>query len=208
MKYPEMSKKITDLILTGWHSGTPVKKNSVFMMCRTWCKKEDAFYKQYVDPTKATARIQLSRWLARLLDRIGFSSRKGTVSQKIPENWKELSLTFSREVLKYFQENNVDVVVCSDQTFLNYLLEDDKLLVPTGTRRVGTLVEGPDHRKGITLMLSSYAEKGDDGRIKRTGVLPPFMVFNGKTGATLDKRYGDWSRRPGHCGSFNFQSKH
>lgn len=39
-------------------------------------------------------------------------------------------------------------------------------------------------------------------------MLPPFMVFNGKTGATLDRKYADWCSRPGHFASVNFQRKH
>ena len=86
------------------------------------------------------------------------------------------------------------MVVCADQTFIKYLPEEEKVLVPTGTSRVGTTVEGPDKRKGVTLMLSAFIRKMEDGSYTK-GLLPPFIVFNGKTGATLYKRYRDWSRR-------------
>ena len=141
-----------------------------------------------------------------MLARIGFSSRKETVSQKIPDNWEEQSRAFSKHALSYFHMNKVDVICCADQTFIKYLLAKEHLLVPTGTRRVGTGIESPDERKGITLMLTAYVNCVNG--VLKSGVLPPFMVFNGKTGATLDKRYADWSRRPGHIGSMNFQKKH
>ena len=80
--------------------------------------------------------------------------------------------------------------------------------MPTGIRRVGSSVEGDDHRKGVSLMLSAYVWKGRYTGTLKTGLLPPFIVFNGITGARLDKRYSDWSRRDGHCGSMNFQAKH
>ena len=44
-------------------------------------------------------------------------------------------------------------MVCADQTFVNYLLVKEKLLVPTGVSRVGTSVESDDERKGVSLML-------------------------------------------------------
>ena len=69
-------------------------------------------------------------------------------------------------------------------------------------------MESADKRKGITLMLSAYIIKGTGSEPVTCGLLPPFIVFNGKTNATLDKRYSDWSRRPGHSGSMNFQLKH
>ena len=82
------------------------------------------------------------------------------------------------------------------------------MLVPTGVRRVGTTIESNDKRKGVSLMLAAYIRKEDDSDALTSGILPPFIVFNGKAGATLYKRYSDWSRREGHSGSMNFQSKH
>ena len=136
--------------------------------------------------------------------RIGFSGRKETVSQTVPDNWKEMSLAFSRSMKEYFRRMNVDVIVCADQTFLKFLLAEENMLVPTGVRRVGTTIESNDKRKGVSLMLAAYIRKGDDNDALTSGILPPFIVFNGKTGATLDKRYSDWSRREGHSGSMNF----
>ena len=57
-------------------------------------------------------------------------------------------------------------------------------------------------------MLTAYITRSRDDGTLTAGLLPPFMVFNGKTGKTLDNRYKDWSRRPGHHGSMNFQTKH
>ena len=56
-------------------------------------------------------------------------------------------------------------------------------------------------------MLTGYVWRKASGTLT-AGLLPPFIVFNGKTGATLDKKYKNWDKLPGHSGSFNFQSKH
>ena len=151
----------------------------------------EAFWSQYLDPNKSSASTQLSHWLTRVLKRIGFSVRKNTVSQKIPDDWQDQSRAFSKECLKFFREKDVSVIVCADQTFVNFLLAKEKLLVPEGTRRVGSAVETDDERKGVTLMLSAYIWRQPNKNTINCGVLPPFMVFNGKTGATLDKRYRD-----------------
>ena len=75
------------------------------------------------------------------------------MSQEIPDDWQEQSRVFSRHVQDFFRKNNVDVVVCADQTFVKYLLAKEDLLVPSGIRRVGTTMEGLNERKGVSLML-------------------------------------------------------
>ena len=127
----------------------------------------------------------MCHWLSRTLKRIGFSSRKETISQKIPDNWKELSKEFSRSALDYLRKNLVNLVVTADQTFINLLLAKDDLIVPTGIRRVGTSVEGDDYRKGVSLMLAAYIWKDKDTGKLNAGLLPPFIVFNGKTGKII-----------------------
>ena len=119
-----------------------------------------------------------------------------------------MSIEFSAKTLDYLKRKNVDIVVTADQTFLKLLLAKEELLVPSGNRRVGANVQGDDERKGVSLMLAAYVWKQRSSGILRSGLLPPFIVFNGKTGVTLDKRYKDWNRKPGHSGSTNFQKKH
>ena len=92
---------------------------------------------------------------------------------------------------EHFLESRVDVIVCADQTFIKFRLANEKLLVPEGLRRVGTTTGESDKRKGVTLMLTSFVSKGRGTDSLAAGLLPPFIVFNGKTGATLDKRYKD-----------------
>ena len=119
-----------------------------------------------------------------------------------------MSESWSESTLECLRNNLVDVVVTADQTFIKFLCANEKVLVPTGMKRMGSTVKSDDKRKGVTLMLTAYVRgKRRSGGLE-AGLLPPFMVFNGKIGKTLDKRYKDWSRRPGHSGSMNFQSKH
>ena len=192
-KYPAMVKKITDFVQWGWHSGAPVTRQACYMKAKEFCTEGDRFWKQYVNPEKDSAQTQLAHWLSRVLSKIGFSTRKETVSQSIPNNWKELSKRFSEETLEYLRRKEVNVVVTADQTFVRFLLANEDILVPTGVRRVGSNVKTDDERKGVTLMLTAFIWRNKATGIIKTGVLPPFMVFNGKTGKTLDRKYKDWS---------------
>ena len=119
-----------------------------------------------------------------------------------------MSVSWFESTLECLRNNSVDVVITADQTFIKFLCADEKLLVPTGLKRVGSTVKSDDERKGVTLMLTAYVRRKRGSGVLESGLLPPFMVFNGKTGKTLDRRYQDWSRRPGHSGSMNFQKKH
>ena len=53
-------------------------------------------------------------------------------------------------------------MICADQTFVNFLLAKEKLIVPTGVSRVGTSVETDDERKGVSLMLAAYIWRESD----------------------------------------------
>ena len=152
VKYPAMSMKVMDYILLGWHTGSPVSRQLCYIKCREWGRKGDAFYEQYINYNKKNSGQQLCHKLSRLLARMDFSSRKETVSQKIPDNWEEQSREFSKQTIEYFHKNKVEVICCADKTFIKYLLAKENLLVSTGTRRVGTGIESADERKGITLM--------------------------------------------------------
>ena len=81
-KFPEMSRNLKNYIVQGWYSGTPVTRQACYMKCREWSKKGSLFFKQYVDPDKSDAAAQLCHWVSRLLRRIGYSSRKETISQR------------------------------------------------------------------------------------------------------------------------------
>ena len=121
VKYPEMHKLVTEYILYGGHSGTPVTRQACYMKIFEFSGGAGIFYNQYLNPEKDTAPAQLCHWLTRTLKRIDFSERKETISQNIPDNWKELSKEFSKNALDYLRKNAVDLAVTADQTFINVL---------------------------------------------------------------------------------------
>ena len=64
------------------------------------------------------------------------------------------------------------LVLNADQTFVNLQPEDDALLAPINSKRVGTSVK-TDEKKGITVMVTAELNSGEVG--------VPFMVFDGNT---------------------------
>ena len=43
-KFPEMCKMLTEFILFGWHTGSPVSREACYTNIRVMCKKESGFY--------------------------------------------------------------------------------------------------------------------------------------------------------------------
>ena len=207
-KHPDIEKVITEYIILNWNRATPVTRTQVYNKLREIVDKENAFYKQYLDPTKRSADKQLIMWVTRLLKKIGFTVRENTVSQCVPSDWHDKATEFSNETLEKFRCKNVDVLINADQTFVKFLCSKEKVIAPMGVKRVGNTVVTDDERKGITVMVTVAMEKDRQSDFIKGRMLPPFLVFEGQTGKILDKKYEDWADRPGHCASVNFQKNH
>ena len=53
-KFPVMTEKITEFVLEGWYSGTPVTRSSCYDRMKEISVEGDKFYKQHIDPKKNT----------------------------------------------------------------------------------------------------------------------------------------------------------
>ncbi|OQR85418.1 hypothetical protein ACHHYP_11851 [Achlya hypogyna] len=82
-----------------------------------------------------------------------------------------------------------------DEMFLNFYPKDVDLLVPTGTKRVGTNRK-EDEKNGCTVAVSC--------EMFTSSMLPPFIVMDGKRDGYLAKRYEDWDGQA----KVAFQQKH
>ena len=79
--------------------------------------------------------------MSRRLKAAGWSVRKNSVGQTVPENWRELAEADAARICKRFKDENVDMTENSDQTFVNFFMEEEKVVAPTGTRRVGGKIQ-------------------------------------------------------------------
>jgi len=127
----------------------------------------------------------LRQWLHRLLDRIGYSSRIGTISQKVPVAWFTLATSRSASIRKAALDLNVDDVCNMDKTYVLFHYSD-RVLVPIGTRRVGTLVPVANEKRGVTLAVTAS--------LRSSCLLAPFIIDTGEFGADLMQQWGSYTK--------------
>ena len=94
----------------------------------------------------------VNMWLDRRIMDIGYSNRKKTISQKIPECWDTMAQTNAAGIRESFKEKKVEVLMNCDETYLRFHERDDHVLAPVGISRIGTN-EKFDEKSGCTVMV-------------------------------------------------------
>ena len=126
-----------------------------------------------------TCRI-LSQWFSRVLKRHHWTIRKTTVSQKVPTNWHQIAHEDSNRITRRMKEAGVDVLINADQPFFLFYPEDQQVIAPIGTKRVGSTIQ-IDEKKGCTVMGAM--------ELFSSSLLPPFIVLQGAPNGTLHKQW-------------------
>ncbi|KAG9410423.1 hypothetical protein AC1031_018462 [Aphanomyces cochlioides] len=164
--FKEEEDIVTDLIKTCYEMGNPYNVDDLFFTLNEMKWSNNDFREMLNDAHRR------KMWLRRFLARIQYSVRKSSIGQVIPSNWRELAITDSTRIQAKMK--GVDRVIAMDETFH---LAQNKVIVPTGVKRVGTINPAHDERKGVTLVVAAevYSSK----------LLPPFIVDNGEFGASL-----------------------
>jgi hypothetical protein len=75
----------------------------------------------------------------------------------------------------------VEVLISADEMFTKFHESCDKVLVPLGTKRVGSSVKIDNEKAGCTSVVSMEMMSGQ--------LLPPFLVHKGTFGGTLMKKW-------------------
>ena len=192
-----------------WKQGDPIGKIELKdeVMVRDDCGPGTAFYQSYIDPTKTSALSGWINWLSRVLSRGGWSLRANSIGQTVPENWRSMAEANAEKISTRLKAENVQVTINADQTFVNFFAEEEVVVAPTGTKRVGGKIKS-DVKKGFTLMVGCCLETGQ--------MEPPFAVFDGTKLCTakFKERTLAWKHRnwrhstPGRAGFMAFQKKH
>ena len=97
------------------------------------------FYEKVLE--RSESRKKLANFVSRTLEYFGFCVRKSTLSQSIPENWKELAIKGASRVRNRFKDKNVSVVIAADENFLRFHESSSELLAPKGEKRFGTAIK-------------------------------------------------------------------
>jgi len=113
----------------------------------------------------------LHKYVGRVLKQIGYADRKKTISQKIPMNWDTIAREGARDVRKFFRDKKVDVVLAGDEFFQQFHSDCGKVIVPRGTKRVGSATKLGDTKEGCTIMVTMALEGSK--------LLAPTIIFNG-----------------------------
>ena len=88
-----------------------------------------------------------------------------------------------------FSAENVDVVVNADETFLLFHPFGEKVIAPTGMKRVGSAVQVDNEKFGATVLIAC--------EYRTSSILPPMIIF---TGVYCAKLMTEWaSYHKGNC---------
>ncbi|KAH9154262.1 hypothetical protein AeRB84_003612 [Aphanomyces euteiches] len=103
---------------------------------------------------------------------------------RVPKNWNEIAVEDSARICEHMK--NCDRIVAMDETFILFHPHKEKLLVPTGSKRAGTVIPVEDEKKGITLVVGCelYASR----------LLPPFIINTGEFGAKLMQEWRSYKK--------------
>ena len=145
-----------------------------FIRCLEDCDDGTEFHEKFLTSGKES---QLANFLTRCLKRINFVSRRNSIGQVVPDNWRELAEQSAEKIRHDLR--NCDVIVNADQTFVKLYMDDDVVLAPAGTKRVGGKVNPMDKKSGFTVMMMV--------EMFSNSICDPFIVFTG-TKKTESKR--------------------
>ena len=119
-----------------------------------------------------------------MLKKNGWTLRKKTVSQKIPNNWVEIARADSARICELMKVAGVEVLINSDEMFVQFYPADDRVVAPKGAHRVGSNIE-EDTKVGCTLMVGMECFSST--------LLDPFVVMVAKHEGTLMKNWSSYA---------------
>jgi hypothetical protein len=185
-KYVEVQDFIARTIIDRWNMGMPLSKEELRRLVLMKSKEQNWYEwrETYGQGSSQTIR-KLTVFLDRAIRKIGFSIRKNTVSQKIPEDWRRLSELGAQRVRNYFKDARVDVVLAADETFIRFHESRGLLIAPSGEKRVGTAAQ-IDDKAGCTVLPTMD--------MTASQLLTPMVIFTGVFGATLMKKWQTYAQ--------------
>jgi len=128
----------------------------------------------------------VQKFIMRTLISNNWSVRKITISQSIPVDWRTKAFENTAHIQKKFSEENVDVVVNADETFLLFHPFGEKVIAPLGMKRTGTTAQVDNEKFGATVMIAC--------EYKTSSILPPMIIFTGVYCAKLMMEWASFSK--------------
>jgi len=103
----------------------------------------------------------------------------------VPVDWCKKAEQNSARIREKFRAEDVDVIMNADETFFLFHPFGDKLLAPTGIKRVGSAVQVDNEKWGATVMITC--------KYRTSSILPPMIIF---TGVYCAKLMTQWAKYP------------
>ena len=189
LKYGEVRKYISDVVLERWTRGNPISKLQLKDIVRTKFATHDAF--KNVVLTKPN---YFNKWVIRVLSDINFTDRKTSIAQKIPDDWRNIACKGTDRVRKLFKSLGIKRIFSADETNVKFHEVSDTVLAPRGIKSVGTACSIPSS-DGCTVMVTMD--------MRTSQLTPPFIIYKGTFGGTLMKQWERFAR-----GKVVFTKKH
>lgn len=183
-KYKDLEHFIVETVRRCWESGAAISPeqlhHKIFKHLES-VSKED-LYEDFLHGKRCT----LNRYVQRVLARNKFSIRKISISQSVPTDWRSKAEDNTARIRATFLKEDVDVVINADETFLLFHPFGQRLIAPTGVKRVGSVVQVDNEKWGATVMIAC--------EFRTSCILPPMIIFTGVYGAKLMKHWADFDR--------------
>jgi hypothetical protein len=168
-KWVELETFIDMKLRYYWECGAPLTAEQLYFLVQQHISAHDNqdALKIFVEGKRNT----LKKFISRVLKRNRWSVRKISISQSVPVDWRQKAEENSARIREKFKTQNVDVVVNADETFLLFHPFGEKLIAPTGIKRVGTAVQVDNEKWGATVMIAC--------EYRTSSILPLMIIFTG-----------------------------
>lgn len=178
-KHVAANEFVAKALWDAWNIGVGHQKCHLKVMLLDAMKGDEAFMSVY-----GKGDSKSNKFLTRAIAKAGFSDRMKTVSQAIPENWRELAIEGAARARATFIREKVEIALAADETFIRFNESGNRWLALKGSRRVGCAVH-MDLKYGCTVIPTM--------NMLASQLLKPFVVFSGQFGATLMKKFQDYT---------------
>ncbi len=131
-KWTTLEGFIIKAIREAWERGMPLCSYQLIAMFQHHVMKEgsDDEIKLFVNGKKNTT----GKFIQHVLKRNKYSIRKNSISQSVPVDWQMKAESNAARIRAQFLEEDVDVVINADETFVLFHMQDHRLIVPTGIK--------------------------------------------------------------------------
>ena len=183
-KWQELEEFINGKIRYYWECGAPLTSEQLQAVIQQHISSNcsDAAMDIFVKGKRNT----LHKFISRVLERHQWSVRKISISQSVPVDWRMKAEMNSARIRKKFKDEDVDVVINADETFLLFHPFGEKLIAPTGIKRVGSAVQVDNEKWGATVMIAC--------EFRTSSILPPMVIFTGVYCAKLMTQWAKFSK--------------